>query len=325
MDSIQNNVFYQEYIQGLNIPFNEINNAAIKGNLVVSISTTGRESRSNITGHWSFHTHKEIYTGSCLYPHHSKYHAELHSLLTAVHILVSMQSLCNNPRASPSSQLIIISVGQKKILTRALSKSPLGLKDTVQAHYDLIVEIRYLLSQLDISYSPIHTPGQSGHIQPHSQDSLPTTIGRPGSTENTEQLLTNIITLHHNSVTIMEGLDRLVHHAIHKPALQEKLMKDNAWTDEQIASVAWEEYFTALRQLPRSHRISIAKLSHKLWNTNQQNQKFYGTSDKCILCNSQTESIYHIYQCTHPLASTHRDIASAKLISQLEKPHLHHS
>jgi hypothetical protein len=187
MNSIQNNVFYQEHIQDLDIPFDDINNAAINGNLVVSISTTGRECTSDIAGHWSFHTHKEIYTGSRLYPHHSKYRTELYSLLNAVHILVSMQSLHTNPREQPSSKPFTISVGQKKIPTRALSKSPLGLKDTVQAHYDLIVKIRYLLSQLDIPYSPIHTPGQSGHIQTHSHDSLPTAHGRPGSiTENTE-------------------------------------------------------------------------------------------------------------------------------------------
>jgi hypothetical protein len=190
------------------------------------------------------------------------------------------------------------------------------VKDTVQAHYDLKVEIRQLLSMLDIPFSPIHIPGQHSYHTTSIKETNTDQHSNPSNTEdNIEQMLTHVITIHHKGVIVTEGLDRVVNHNINKPALKEKLMKDNAWTEEQVESVAWEEYYMALRDILRSHRASIAKLSHKLWHTNQQNQKYYGLPDTCILC----KSIDHIYQCTHPSAATHRAKAQAKLLAQLNK------
>jgi hypothetical protein len=60
----------------------------------------------------------------------------------------------------PNLHPITISVSQKRILTRALTKLPMGIKDTVQAHYDLIVEICHLLSLLPIPVTLVHIPGQ---------------------------------------------------------------------------------------------------------------------------------------------------------------------
>jgi hypothetical protein len=54
--------------------------------------------------------------------------------------------------------------------------------------------------------------------------------------------------------------------------------------------------------ISRSHRVSIAKLSHQLWNTHSQNHKYYGTPATCTLCGNSPEMPNHIYCCTYPAA-----------------------
>jgi hypothetical protein len=242
--------FYQRQLEGVEIPIEEISKAALTGKLVISTFTTGGKSSSDMTGQWAFHTHVEIYSVYRPYPQDSKYCAELYSLLTAIYILEKASSIKHKSQSQTPPQPITISVSQKKILTRVLTKSPLGIKDTVQVHYDLIVEIRHLLSLLDIPFSPIHIPGQrvnhspSAHKTGEPQHSPLSNIGN-----DSEKITTNLITIHHGEV-ITEGLDREIHHDINKPVLKEKLQKDNNWTEDQFASVAWEEYHVALRKNP---------------------------------------------------------------------------
>jgi hypothetical protein len=195
----------------------------------------------------------------------------------------------------------------------------MGIKDTVQAHYDLIVEIRHLLSLLPIPVTPVHIPGQGVmHCTNGNESMTPQQI--PINPSNlTEKMDTHVITINHNGKAILEGLEKVIHHNVHLPVLKSKLQKDNDWMEDTLDTVAWDEYYSALRQLPRSHRISIMKLSHQLWNTNVQNNKFYGLLETCVLCNISLESIDHIYKCTHLSAITNREEAQEKLLNRIRR------
>jgi hypothetical protein len=138
--------------------------------------------------------------------------------------------------------------------------SPLGLKDTVQVHYNIMVGICHLLSVLNVSISSIHMPGQRA-LKKTPEDQLEIQNSGDKAT-NEDQLESHVIIIYHKGAAITENLDRLVHHEIHKPALKAKLMKDNDWTEEQIESIAWEEFYSALRKVQRSHPISVTKITH---------------------------------------------------------------
>jgi hypothetical protein len=99
-------------------------------------------------------------------------------------------------------------------------------------------------------------------------------------------------------------------------------MKDNSWNNEQFHSISWSAYHQAIKKIPRSHRISISKLSHQLWNTNCQNQKYYGESNLCPICNVTPESIDHLYKCEHPsaVANFQDKLASFKRSLRLKTP-----
>ncbi len=58
---------------------------------------------------------------------------------------------------------------------------------------------------------------------------------------------------------------------------------------------------------------------HQLWNTNYQNNKFYGASDKCIMCSKQGKTTDHIYQCPHHEAEACRADGCRNLLTTMAK------
>jgi hypothetical protein len=80
----------------------------------------------------------------------------------------------------------------------------------------------------------------------------------------------------------------------------------------------------AFCRVPRFHRISITKLSHQLWNTNCQNNKYYGQSAACPICQHPNETIAHIFRCSHEDATSHREGALEVLSTNIKNgsPHI---
>jgi hypothetical protein len=62
----------------------------------------------------------------------------------------------------------------------------------------------------------------------------------------TERMDTQMITINHNGEAILEGLEKIIQHNKHQPALKRKLQKDNDWTEDTLETVAWDEYYAAL-------------------------------------------------------------------------------
>jgi hypothetical protein len=96
----------------------------------------------------------------------------------------------------------------------------------------------------------------------HNTSNQTPVISVDGVSEAEPITVPHTITILHRGNKILEGLERIVSHEHHFSALQGKLMKDNEWNIHQFQSVAWDDFYKALRSIPRSHRISIAKLSH---------------------------------------------------------------
>lgn len=112
----------------------------------------------------------------------------------------------------------------KNILTRSLSNSPLGVKDAVQAHYDLIMEIQHLLADNRLQFKQLLDAGQpSGR----PTETIPVTT--PSHQVYWEEVLpaSEIIIILHHSSPIVEGMDRIVHKEWHQQPLRDKIKKDN--------------------------------------------------------------------------------------------------
>jgi hypothetical protein len=107
---------------------------------------------------------------------------------------------------------VTIALSQKWIMCRIFTQTPIGVKDAVRPHYDLILEIHHLLSLCNSSTKAIHVPGQN--ITVHPKRKSPSSISQmhPEVVHQEVTLATQIITVHHDAQPIIEGLDRIVHH-----------------------------------------------------------------------------------------------------------------
>jgi hypothetical protein len=136
---------------------------------------------------------------------------------------------------------------------------------------------------------------------------------------DTTPLLHIIITLVHDNTVFTGDIKSKIHDLEYCKQLQAKVQKDNHWTDNNFQMVDWDAYHKAIRRLPWSHRISIMKLSHQLWNTNHQNMKYYGQPELCPICTKVSETTAHIYKCQHPEATTYRKEALESLSASLKR------
>jgi hypothetical protein len=124
--------------------------------------------------------------------------------------------------------------------------------------------------------------------------------------------------VHFNTV-FTQDIKSKIHDLEYREQLQAKLKKDNNWTATTFQMVDWDAYHKAIQRVPRSHRISIMKLSHQLWNTNHQNRKYYGHPELCPICTKIPETTSHIYNCQHPGATTYHNEALESLSASLKK------
>ena len=128
---------------------------------------------------------------------------------------------------------------------------------------------------------------------------------------------TSIVALYNGS-PLTRGLPQQVAVDAHFTALKTKLQKDNNWDESTFNRVDWNNYHRAIISLPRTKRLSISKLSHRLWNTNEQNSKFYQQDSKCPYC-PQVETQDHIFCCTSVAATEVHQEALATLQCTLQK------
>jgi hypothetical protein len=82
-------------------------------------------------------------------------------------------------------------------------------------------------------------------------------------------------------------------------------MKKTGWTRQTFDLDRWIGHERAFRCLPRYSQHSMAKLIHGLVNTNHQNRLYYGTSPMCSICQSEEETLLHVFTCPHQMAVTH--------------------
>jgi hypothetical protein len=126
------------------------------------------------------------------------------------------------------------------------------------------------------------------------------------------------VSVFHNKVKVTSGLKGIINHAYYFPPLHEKLLKDNGWTSSTFDKVDWDIFGLAMSSIPRSQKVSICKLVNGLWNTNVQNNKYYGLSNNCPFCSS-SEALTHIFTCPSIKATTHRQEALKELELNLTK------
>ena len=296
------------------IPLQKLQEAAVIGHLVVICGSNYDTQASLTTATISFIATEELYTYTTLaLSSADRLRAEFLSIMLALFVISRF-----TPN-HPITNTITISSNNKRAHRQAFSNSPLGLREAVQANYDILLEIRHLRKLIPIPLRSLYAPRTNAGVEnPSLAPPLLQLLVQQQQTTIVHAPMTHTISVQHNGKVLVSNLLPPVKHELHYSQLQTKLQRDNGWTAPQFHSVDWPAYRRALRKLPRSHRISIAKLSHQLWQTNKRQKKFYNYSDLCPYCQSEPESILHIFTCTHLVATKSRDDALAHLFGSLK-------
>jgi hypothetical protein len=139
------------------------------------------------------------------------------------------------------------------------------------------MDIHYLRNLIKTTIKPIHgqafgcfgdAPKLPSHLHDVTTASLvdftanPSTLNHQSVVNHTP--LSHVITVMHSGKALNNDLCQVIFTNNYTLPLQHILQKDNGWSEEQFNSIAWDSYHSAKRQIPRSHRISIMKLSHRL-------------------------------------------------------------
>jgi hypothetical protein len=257
------------------------------------------------------------------------YRAEKHGLLGVLHLLLRLDNYHNIGSAKA-----IVYCDNLKAIKGVSNQSPLNIKQATSDDYDVFLELKSLQKELQIqtemTWVKGHYEGQDQHFKynlnkiAHKAAVTFLKAPHPDFMPKSIPLLlpTHRVTVYHNNLTLLSNLRQTILHKIHNNPLKEKLLKDNRWNDKTFNRIHWDAFRLAVSSISRSHQISICKLTNGLWNTNEQNHKFYGTSSKCPFCSSP-ETLSHIFTCGSSKATSYRQEAIQEFQKKLSKLKTH--
>lgn len=301
-----------------NIPYNMFLQEEI---LYISINTSVNKGGTNSSSSWEFSSSTVLYSGG--HTHEGRctnYRVALRGILTAICILYNTEQR-NLPETIPT---IILQCSHKKALKEAFRDTPVGVTTATQTNQDLILDIHHLRNLLSTKIQPCCSQGSEiSSTHPILSNPLNIDFIQDPSLQNHSMAvdttpLSHVITLLHDSTPFTGDIKMKIHELEYQRQLQAKVQKDNCWTDNQFHAVNWTAYYQAYRRVPRYHRISLMKLSHKLWNTNSQNERFCDQTSTCPICSQATETVDHVYKCQHSAAVAHRTAALKSFSTSLQ-------
>jgi hypothetical protein len=199
----------------------------------------------------------------------------------------------------------------------------------LQADFDLIICARGLLAQLTPSISVKHEwvkghyTGSQRTLKHDLNEIADTMAGTLNNTLKNEDKTPPIphplyeAELIHNGHIVTSKLDQIVISALHSTPLQHYIIKSAGWSRSTFYAIDWEAHKMAFTHNSRTKRIGVTKLAHGLYHTNQQSNKYYGTTALCPCCGIATETLPHVFSCQSETAKQNRHEACTQLRERL--------
>jgi hypothetical protein len=129
---------------------------------------------------------------------------------------------------------------------------------------------------------------------------------------------TSLVTAHIGH-TLSSKWRKVILFAIHSQPLHNTICKNASWSTQQFYMINWRAVEGCLSKLPRVKQSTYCKLMHRILNTNVQNNRYYGKSHLCPMCNYFPETMQHIFHCQHSRMVKFRNIQCTTLWSSLKK------
>jgi hypothetical protein len=90
---------------------------------------------------------------------------------------------------------------------------------------------------------------------------------------------------------ITSRLPHVIKEAHHADNLRAAILEHTGWMQSTLDLVDFEAHKQAYKSHGRTHRISICKLIHGLYQTKERDYQFYGTPPTCPCCQNAGESL----------------------------------
>lgn len=252
------------------------------------------------------------------------YRAELSGLVAGLHVIKSVCTIYN----ICSGGAIVYSDCFKVV--KNVTRTHPDLSQYVAPDYDLLIEAKSLVSNIPVctnikwikghykgtNRSYLHDLNELAHSQAKSFLNTTSGLYRPAA-KVIDPPSQEVTVTHHNS-TITSKLPQLVKFLLTANQLRATIQKQTGWDNDLFEKVDWAAFERAFSRLSRCRQISIAKLSHGLWNTNHQNFKYYRASSTCPCCRDDIETLPHVYTCLQEEVEQHRNQQLATLQDDLE-------
>jgi hypothetical protein len=271
----------------------------------IYIATSYHQEKETFAYGWSIFTTKECVSdaGRITNRHHiDSSTANLVGLLAALSLLQSL--------TRPVGTIVI------RLPTRSLSKtlqdsSPVGVNHMTRQDFDLFQSVRLTIQLLQQSsavtlYIAEEVPQEiSSQILERAHDSAFLQASTCNSNP-TEFTTVNGVTsacvarVERGGIPIAGNFRSLVRQDLYYEDLKATIIKAEKWSDHAFHRVAWDAYSKAFQKLSRPRQISYVKLSHRLWQTNARNSRFYGSSAICPCCTASEETFAHVLTCPFP-------------------------
>jgi hypothetical protein len=183
---------------------------------------------------------------------------------------------------------------------------PLNIKQATSNDYDVFLELKSLQKvlriQLEMTWVKGHYNGPDHHFKyqlnkiAHQAAVTFLKNPHPDFTPHHVPLKTpsHTISISHNNSILTSHPRQIILRELHENPIKEKILKDNKWSTSTFNKVNWDTFRLAMSSISRCHQVSICKLTNGLWNTNEQNCRYYGKPNNCPYCSSP-ETLAHIF------------------------------
>lgn len=212
----------------------------------------------------------------------SSYRAELGGLIA---ILYTIYRICQFHQVS--SGKFNYYCDNKGVLTNVFSNKPTTITQFLHADYDLVYVAKQLVTLIPATIVANWVKGHyTGEYREHKHDlneqadKLATKFNAcPPTVLKQVRMPCTVpgyaIRLVYDGSTITNKLHKTMSQALHGPKFVSHLKQKNDWNDSTFQRIHWDAHERAFTSHTRNNQIMIAKIIHKLVNTNYQNHKFF--------------------------------------------------
>jgi hypothetical protein len=254
--------------------------------------------------------------------------AELGGIVALLHVL-----LCICKYHNLTTGNITLYCDSQSALNKTLKTTDGDIKHHLVANYDLLHEGKTILKELQTTIN-ISLLWIKGHYEgaekslPHSlnevahnlvHDFLQCDQGAYIPRSKVLEPPSAEVSILFDNFTLTSNLPSILRESLYSNSLRATICKNEQWTPGIFQQIDWQAYHTAFKSHLKSHRNSICKLSHKLLNTNFQNNKYYSLPDTCPCCLQNTKTFNHMLTCQETTTLANRSTQTIGLKTNLRK------